>query len=346
MALTVTPLPTNFYLKIKYGTSGIIINLPDPLETIIPGPGGFVERSISHSGAQETLFARNDSATNFTMQLLDAGLLARMKEFYDTHAIRGKQFELWLDRFTGPRFLFGDNLKDQNEEALTIVGAEAYVDYTSGNDTRHAFSFVSGNELSMSVTDGTHFDKNEGVIVIRVRPDFAGGGGSEHTFVTIGDSGATTNVMKIYKKADNLLYMSVFDGAGTEKRRTVAVSWSANTEQEIVGRWNAGTLDLWLNGTQATTLTGGGTGVITTLGNTMYVGSDNASTPTNKATGLYDMVSGYMKAFTSPLPLVNNPVALRTYFSKAELQEVQFLQSRQTPERELNRVVWTIREGV
>ncbi len=331
-------LPTFMYPRIKYGTPSIVIDIPDALQTVTPLSGVVSSSKISSNGTKETLFIRRESLAQFVLQWLQPWTLARLKEFFDTHAGKGKQFEFWLDRFTGSRWDFADSLKDQNGQALIVVGAEAYNDSTQGR----AFDFVAGNELSVIATDGVHLAKEEGCITLRVKPDWAGNDGVLHYFIDIG-VGASANRLAIYKTVANDLVFEVINAGGTSRKRQVAVSWSSNTEQRITVRWKTnGTLDLWLNGVQATTSSGTG-GVVTVLGPTLNIGSDLSQA--NKATGDYDLVAFYMRAFDDPLVLENNPIETRSYFSKAELEDKQFLPVRQARAVQRSTLTLTIRQG-
>ena len=334
------PHPTFFYLKLSYGSVTLELPTAFPLASVIPLDGVVSSTHISTGGKQERLLIRDEAMVQVVMEHIDGPTLSRLKSYFDNHASAGGQCELWLDQYSGSRWDFANTLSDQNWDVLTVAGSEAYNDSSTGR----AFDMTGSNVLSRAVTDGVHLSKSQGVLTVRVKPDWAGNDSALHYFLDCGAS-ASVNRLSLYKSAANNLVFEIKNSGGTSKTRSVAVSWSSGTEQEIIARYQTdGTMDVWLNGTQVSGGSAGSGGTLAALGGTLFVGSDLSSA--NKATGDIDLVAAYQYGFDAPTTLMSHPVETRTYFSKAELQDVQFLPSRMSTGAQKFSLTWTWRQGV
>ena len=121
-----------------------------------------------------------------------------------------------------------------------------------------------------------------------VNTPWVGNDGVAHWLLQIGNYGAT-NTLTVWKSSGNNLVLYVFDNAGAVKARQRAIdatSWAANTNHIVIATVTpAGVLKLYLDGSETgMTDAGAGTGILSAMGTTLYLGTDNAGTnPLNGA---------------------------------------------------------------
>jgi len=120
-------------------------------------------------------------------------------------------------------------------------------------------------------------------IEVVTKTPWAGGDSSLHYF-TVYEAAAATNGIRIYYNSTGggQLNYYVYDNAGASKYCTTAATsseWPADTVHIIVcTRDSSGTLDAYLDGTQFGTVdTGAGTGLESSLGTDLYIGSFTGS---------------------------------------------------------------------
>jgi hypothetical protein len=345
--------PAYQYPKIRYGTPAITRAFVQAAVTYAPTETAERGENRAYGGRTEYLFSRIEEACQVDF-ICQPDELAQLRWFFEDHAAKGKQFELWIDRHTGSVWGFEDTLRDQNALLLVLnSGSAAYAAATNGR------GLVLGAAQSLSVATAqasaatpTGFDdpllKDEGILVVEVAPTWAGTDGLLHRLVDT--SGTTANRLSLYKTAGNLLIFEILDAAGGAKNKQGAVTWAANTRVRIVASWSAaGALALWYaTGTGAftelTTAGGAGTGIITTLGATLYIGSDNAAA--NFAPGTYDTVAIFKRAFAAPLTLADYRPTWRNYYPYAELTARQYQPQRLLPSTPIYRWPLVIRNGL
>jgi hypothetical protein len=327
-------LPTTKYPRILYdpGTGVVTIDVEDG----VAADGGEQQSplgagQIAFNGTLEYNFFRSEETRPLQLQWGQAyksgasavppgSLAGRIKTLLETHANKGKQFELLVNRFQGAVFEFDGVLTDENRTAATYTpGSAAYA--TSPFDKALTIAAADHVEISrVPATNAPRLVAAEGSVLILVKPTWAGNDGVLHTLLDCG--GATANRLRIRKTVANALELEVLDNAAGSKKVAAAVSWSAGTWQHIIGIYRTdGTLELWLNETQVGTVTGAGTGILNSLGATIFLASDTAGA--DRAAGDYERVALYTRGYT-----INSRMAAvlkeavtrdRNYYATAEL---------------------------
>lgn len=301
-------LPTSFYPRFRYGAPPVTLDFLYGLADWLPSEQGLRGGGLTGSGKIEYLFNRVEEAVSLTV-ICEAVQYAHLRRAYEDVLMLGTQFEVWVDRFTGSCWCFAETLKDQNGLALGLnTGTAAYAD----GDAGRALSLGASQRLSVATAQAsasptkTGFDdpfgKAEGVILLDFRPTWASTDGTQRYLLDT--TGTTSNRLRLFKTAGNVLTFEILDNAAGAKSRTGSPTWAANDRVEIFIRWTtAGALQLWVavNAGAFIELTGSagaGTGLITTLGATFYMGSDNAAA--NFAPGVYQGLVCYPRAFPDP----------------------------------------------
>jgi hypothetical protein len=332
----------------------------DALEGIadwLPSSQGLRGANLVATGEIEYLYGRLEEACSLTVACL-ASQYAQLRRAVEQQLVTGLQFEAWVDRFTGSCWSFAETLTDQNGLALTLnTGTAAYVDV--GETIGRALSLGATQRLAVATAQAsatptkTGFDdplsKAEGVLLLDFKPTWAATDGTQRYLVDT--TGTTANRLRLYKTTGNVLRFEILDAAAGSKIISGSPTWAANDRVEIFARWTtAGALQLWYavnDGafTELTTASGAGTGILTTLGATVYVASDNAAA--NFAPGVYQGLVSYTRAFVDPYKALRSwrPV-WRNYFPYAELTGAAWQPTRYA----LDPQVWSypliIRAGV
>jgi len=302
--------PTSLYPRLRYGTPVVTLDFLEGVADWLPSSQGLRGANLVATGEIEYLFGRLEEACSLTVACL-ASQYAQLRRAVEQSLVTGMQFEAWVDRFTGSCWLFAESLVDQNGLALALnSGSATYVDV--GETVGRALSLGATQRLSVATAQAsatptkTGFDdplsKAEGVILLDFKPTWASSDGTQRYLLDT--TGTTANRLRLFKTAGNVLTFEILDTAAGSKIRSGSPTWAANDRVEIFIRWTtAGALQLWyaVNGGAFTELTGSsgaGTGIITTLGATFYVGSDNAAA--NFAPGVYQSLACYTRAFEKP----------------------------------------------
>ncbi len=350
--LTAQDIPTFSYPKIRYGTAPVITRMfrEAAVAFITPMLAERTENRMA-SGKTEYLFSRIEETARVDM-LCEPDELAQLRWFFEDWGSRGKQFEFWIDRWTGSVWMFDDTRRDQNKLTLALsTGSEAYADTVNGR----GIVLSTGQYLSVALAQasaGTKtgyddpLDKAEGEIVVDWKPAFAGGDSTLHVIV---DTTGGNNRLQLRKTATNTLVLEITDNAGGVKSVAGSVAWNSGDRVQIVARWDTGGgLALWyaVNGgafVQLTTAAGAGTGIITTLPATLYIGANNAGA--SAALGTYDTVAIFKRAFANPLSVLPSYRPMwRNYFAYAELQRA-WQPTRVTPGRLIFAWPMLVRQG-
>lgn len=97
------------------------------------------------------------------------------------------------------------------------------------------------------------------------------------------------NSARMYALADGKIYFDVYDAGAALKRVTYTHGFAAGSSHKVIGSNAAGTLTVWVDGVSVTVAaSGAGTGVISTMPATVFIGEDSAG-----ATQLGGAVSGF-----------------------------------------------------
>jgi hypothetical protein len=348
--------PTSLYPRLRYGTPTVTLDLLEGLVDWLPSSQGLRGANLVATGEIEYLFGRLEEACSLTVACL-ASQYAQLRRAIEQSLVTGEQFEAWVDRYTGACWMFAESLVDQNGLALTLnTGTETYVDI--GETHGRGLSLSASQRLSVATAQAsavtkTGFDdplsKSEGVVVLDIRPTWAANDNTQRYLIDT--TGTTSNRLRLYKTSGNVLRFEILDAAAGSKIISGSPTWSANARVEIIARWTtAGALQLWyaVDGgpmIELTTASGAGTGIVGTLGATLYVGSENDGT--DFAPGVYQGLTWFTRAFTAPDRSLRlwKPV-WRNYFPYAELTGTGWQPQRVL----LDPLVWTyplvLRAGV
>jgi hypothetical protein len=353
-------VPTVKYPRIVYdpGTGARTIDLEDGLGA--PSrevPEDFGAGQVAYNGAMEYSSFRTERTRQMLMVVGDAfqagastippgTLTGKLEVFLRDHGLKRKQFELLVNRFQGAIFEFDGDLLDENDAAATYTpGTAAYA--TSPFDRALTIAAADHVEIArVPVTNAPRLVATEGLVLILVKPTWAGTDGVEHNFIDTTLSGS--NRLRIRKTTANNLELEIIDAAAGSKKVSAAVTWSSGTWQSIIGIYRTdGIPELWLNETQVGSVSGAGTGILGALGATIFLASDNAGAL--RAAGDYERVALYTKGYT-----INSRMADvlkkgvsrdRNYYAKAELIQPTAPQ-RIHGQIELYQMPLVIRKGV
>ena len=322
--------PTSLYPRLRYGSPAVTLDLLEGVAAYLPSSQGLRGANLVASGEIEILYSRLEEAVSLTVVCL-ASQYSQLRRAIEQSLVTGTQFEAWVDRFTGSCWMFAEHLADQNGLELTLnTGSAAYVD--QGETVGRALNLGATQRLSVATAQAsatptrTGFDdplsRAEGVLLLDFRPTWAATDNT-HRFL-IDTSGTTANRLRLFKTVGNVLTFEILDAAAGSKIRSGSPSWAANDHVEIMARWTtAGALQLWyaVNGgafTELTGASGAGTGIIGTLGATLYVASENDAT--DFAPGVYRTLAFYTRAFEKPHQSLRSWRSVwRNYFGFSEL---------------------------
>ena len=308
MSLTGSIRPTFLYPRIKYGSPAVTFDNAEPtsrIPTLTPYMGLRGVNTVA-SGKREYLFGRAEEQVGLVLRC-EQDQLAALRWFVQDYGATGAQFETWVDRYTGSCWPFENNLKDQNGLTLTLAtGTASYATASVGTGlVLSGTQYLSVATAQASATTPTGYDdpllKDEGVLVVDVLPAFAGNDGGLHYFLDTGPTAA--NRIELYKGASNFLVFKVTNAASAPKEVSVAVTWTTGQRITVVASWTtAGALTAWYavdGGTfiPVSTAAGAGTGILGALPTTLFIGGDNVGA--NRATGTYDTVAFFKRAFTN-----------------------------------------------
>lgn len=354
--MALTYLPTHVYPKIIWSGNEL------ELHGLIGGPSGQAvgarnvfrpdrsairsDRIAQFTQRREVTLGHLEEAITFTLQHIPGWKAKEIDRFLEEWGLPGKQFEFYLDRFQGAALEFEGTLKDQQGTAGTFTGTSSFEAATFGRGLRlDAGEFLDFPTAPASQQPSTL--AAEGILVLVVKPSFAGNDSLAHRFLDIDPAG--NGRLFLQKNTVNNLELVVEDSALALRSVSIAVSWSANSEQKIVAKWKGSAdLELWLNGVKSGAPVGSGTGVLPGLPTNLRMGAIAAAS--DEANGLYDRLVFFTRAFDLSASIVQVltddffPVA-PNYFNKGELADVRSVPSRPFPNRELWEYTFTIRKG-
>jgi hypothetical protein len=350
--LTVQGVATYSYPKMVYGSPAITRTFQETaINYLTPMLAERGEKRMS-DGHMEYLFSRFEETARVDL-ICQAHEYAQLRWAVRDWLGRGKQFQFWIDRYTGSCWSFDDTLRDQNELLLSLsAGSAVYADTTAPG---RGIVLTTGQYLSVALAQAsagtkTGFDDPldiaEGTTVVDFKPAFAS---SDSTLHVILDTSGSVNRLQLRKTAANTLFFEITDAAAGVKSMSGAVTWAANDRVHIMAtRSTVGVLTLAyaVNGGAFTALTtgaGAGTGLLTALPTTLYIAATNAAaTP---ALGTYDTVAFFKKAFPTPTITLKDYLPVwRNYFPYAEHQAA-FQPERVTASRAIWRWPVLLRNG-
>ena len=173
--------PKAYYPRFKWGSPTVTTDIVEPaVIAMTRNETGLRGQNIVASGKAEYLFGRIEEAAQLQL-MCEQDQLAALRWFTRDWAGQGKQFQAWIDRFTGSCWLFENNLKDQNGLALTLNGGYAHIDrhnptLNADREMRGQRAFVEARyAVTPELTLSTFFTRafhNDFPIPNRTRFDF------------------------------------------------------------------------------------------------------------------------------------------------------------------------------
>lgn len=100
MALFGVPRPTFFYPRISYGAGPTLIDFDDPAEVVIPSVAALAGQNVTSDGTREVLFERFETVVTVRFRHLSAAGARDLYTWFNTHAGKGLQSAVTLDRYT------------------------------------------------------------------------------------------------------------------------------------------------------------------------------------------------------------------------------------------------------
>lgn len=305
------------------------------------------DRIAQFTARRETVFGHLEKQVTLTLSHVPGWKLVEIKRFLEEWGLPGKQFEFYLDRFQGAALEFEGTLKDQQGTAGTFTGTSSFETATFGRGLRlDAGEFL--DFPTAPVSQQPSLIAAEGILILVFKPSFAGGDAAEHQIANM-----VTGLGRwaLRKKTTNTLSMLVADSGSAVRESEIAVSWVANSEQKIVGKWkDASSIEIWLNGVKGGAPIGAGTGIVVTpLPTNLRMGADE--TGTTQSNGLYDRLGFFTRAFDLNASIVQVLTDdyfpyWKNYMNKGELVDARVVPARPFAMRELYEITLTIRQGV
>lgn len=143
-----------------------------------------------------------------------------------------------------------------------------------------------------------HLDPAAGTIRFSLSHQWAGDDGHRHVLFDAGE-GAGRNRLLVEKTAGNVLRLVVIDAAGAERWTGLPVTTytmpgipALPGYNEVVATWDGGALALYLDGVRGTLGGGTGTGVLSGMGRSLYLGTDLAGRNGAEAAYSYLAIEG------------------------------------------------------
>ena len=192
----------------------------------------------------------------------------------------------------------------------------------------------------------------DGVVVVECKPAFASTDSLAHHFVqTLNTGGTAQNRLTLRKLASNALEFEIQDAADAPKAKSGTVAFASGDRLRLVASYTtAGALFAaaqvntggWA---ELTTATGAGTGILSALGASLFIGADHSGG--DRAAGTYETVAFYKRAFASPhVGLADYRPVERNYFPTAELVQAVFAPARESLVQQVWRWPMQVRAGV
>jgi len=155
---------------------------------------------------------------------------------------------------------------------------------------------------SLSYPAAGNINKDQGTIMMWVKPSWNGDDGIEHRFFDSETSSNRNSWLLLKTSADQLGFV-VRDGDAILKRGGLfpldSDNFAKNTLHHIAGTWDKdGNLKLYLDGVRVGTESGSGEGKVLELPTTMYIGRD-ATAQSNEANAVIDEPKIYDRALSA-----------------------------------------------
>ena len=377
--------PTHRFARIVWGAVGSqqTIDLNDPLQGAVEQKTPVGSSSIASSARRETVFERMDTVMRILTPIMKNWDAARIERWLDEWALRGRQFEFFVDRVLRAQWGFDDDtVRDNNRGNEFLNGpwtgsAFSYEDFTEGRGLTlpSAGRLVTPLISTLPGGSGNAFmSASEGILVLHFKPTWASSDSADHQVLDAfraADPGK--NRIKVAKLTDNVLRISYFDSSGQESFLETTPGWTANTEQKLMIGWGAtnGAFTAALNGTTLATRryprwrsgnglkcgNGGKSGesqagasgsetIMNLAPDTLVLGTD-ANGHGGRGSGGYGLLSIYQATLVTALPslLLNHVHPWRSYYPKGELVDPRQGALRLKPELELHQYQFAIRDG-
>jgi hypothetical protein len=378
--------PTHRYSRIVWGEVGSqqTIDLQDPLQGAVEQKTPVGTSSIASSRRRETVFERMDTVMRILTPIMRNWDAARIERWLDEHALRGRQFEFFVDRVMRAQWGFDDDTPLDNNRGNAFINGPwtgsvfSYEDFTEGRGLTlpSAGRLVTPLISTLPGGSGNAFmSASEGILVLHFKPTWASGDSADHqilsAFVSAGPRGK--NHLRVVKHTDNVLRLIYMDSTTQWSVLETTPGWSANAEQKLMIMWGAAATDFRasLNGTElatrryglnrsgngvrsgngarsgATTATPGGTETVWNAApNALVLGTD-ADGLGGRGSGGYGLLAVYQATLVAALPptLLNHVHPWRSYYPKGELVDPRQGALRLKPELELHQYQFAIRDG-
>jgi hypothetical protein len=155
--------------------------------------------------------------------------------------------------------------------------SSSYIDSYQGTGFSGAVGATSSRTSStLSFPTTGLFTNQNGLVAFWFYPLWSGGDSKERVLFDMA-YGDEQDRVRLSKGADNKLALSIYDTNGQLEQiaGTSTVSFSKETWNHLAFSWNNGTLNMYLNGSLVSTSTNGsGTGQLTNLAASFFLGSD------------------------------------------------------------------------
>ncbi|MBU2687847.1 MAG: LamG domain-containing protein, partial [Actinobacteria bacterium] len=166
--------------------------------------------------------------------------------------------------------LDGSTVNERTGEAGRLEGDPDYP------NARFSSGLHIGQGQGLTYPRDHNIEKESGTVKVWLIPDWSGGEQSEHLLFSTrtADFSNPTDCLKLSKIPEGLSF-SAYDHAGGVKTTTIPTTEAnlpAGIPALIAATWDSGDIGLYLNGVASTDVQGGGTGIISEMGNKLYVG--------------------------------------------------------------------------
>jgi hypothetical protein len=363
--------------------NGKTLDIPDPLRAITYEDTPIVGANTTASGLREVLHERNEEVCILSLEELVPEIFGRLQRMLREWAGRGEQLEVYIDRQLRAYWGFedGDAYDNNRGNAFRASDAISYAELTRGGGVTMPSSGTLQASLVCALPGGSgnfFFSKDEGTLVLLLRPDYANTDGAEHVWVdcVVAGDGGWRNRLSIIKRGndtssgndDNEVIVSYVGSNGSETVISAPHAWSSGDELVVQVQWKALTdLRLRINDTVYTTkkypiVSGGATAGAGTISGTLG-GTPNGSeavmdaSPTRislgtedtgllgRGTGVYGALSFYTVAYGTPDILKTFAHPMRTYYPRGEFIDAGFRPLRSAAAGELYYYTLRIRDG-
>lgn len=348
--------PTNLYPRVIWTTS-LSIDAAGPAVLAQPAFAIAKAENIAFSGKKETIVARREEVVTVALARVEPQEAARWRAFHMDHALRGKQFEFLLDRFTGTILSFVNTVND-----LDATGIASYTTTASYTTAANQVGLIITPSQAVLVrnnigSENVVLTHSEGTFVLTcVVSKPSGDIGPYHLFDTRCGVVTGNGLVLYWQAGETTLTGYSSPQSYSQVTKTASVSWPAGAVVTFMVRWTATlSLDLYItvqgSNTVTASVTGvttgpGGLGSFTTFANTITLMTRPLLENSHTTLGVVLHAGFYRAAYTEPSILASHFPMGRNYWSRAELTGAQVYQpGRTVPSVDLWDISMNIRQG-